>query len=205
MNNFFISHMHYSNYRCDDRQILSPYCVQLIYCFYLFHRLKACENFIFDILFTQCLQRCKSPALYYRLQPGLFESVVLESGQLVREVVLETGPREPSILALDDIRRDLSTLLHNVVVAFAQVNGAGVGGVVVSVNGDRVAGVGGVVVSVNGAGVAGVGRVVVSVNGARVAGVGGVVVSVNGAEVAGVGVIELSLVSTRLECCWLWG
>ncbi|KAF2359735.1 hypothetical protein FHG87_009511, partial [Trinorchestia longiramus] len=56
----------------------------------------------------------------YTNLPSVFESVVLEAGQLVKEVVVECGPHEAPILQVDHVKRNLSTLIHNIVVAFTQ-------------------------------------------------------------------------------------
>ncbi|XP_076044833.1 exocyst complex component secretory 5 [Oratosquilla oratoria] len=52
--------------------------------------------------------------------PHVCEGVIIECAQLVRETVLEAGHREPSLLDHPTVRRDITTLIHNVIVAFAQ-------------------------------------------------------------------------------------
>lgn len=49
------------------------------------------------------------------------ETDIIECAQLVKETVLEGGRREPSLLDHPSISRDIGTLIHNVIVAFAQV------------------------------------------------------------------------------------
>ncbi|XP_063890130.1 LOW QUALITY PROTEIN: exocyst complex component 2-like [Scylla paramamosain] len=52
--------------------------------------------------------------------PYICESVIVECAQLVRETVLEASPKEVPLLDHPTVRRDLTTLIHNVIVAFAQ-------------------------------------------------------------------------------------
>ncbi|KAG0730531.1 Exocyst complex component 2 [Chionoecetes opilio] len=52
--------------------------------------------------------------------PHLCEGVIVECAQLVRETVLEARSREAPLLDHPTVRRDLTTLIHNVIVAFAQ-------------------------------------------------------------------------------------
>lgn len=52
--------------------------------------------------------------------PHLCEGVIVECAQLVRETVLEASPKEVPLLDHPTVRRDLTTLIHNVIVAFAQ-------------------------------------------------------------------------------------
>ncbi|MPC53582.1 hypothetical protein E2C01_047478 [Portunus trituberculatus] len=61
--------------------------------------------------------------LYYwsHCKPHICESVIVECAQLVRETVLEASPKEVPLLDHPTVRRDLTTLIHNVIVAFAQV------------------------------------------------------------------------------------
>ena len=54
-------------------------------------------------------------------QPHICESVIVECAQLVRETVLDAGHRETPLLEHPTVRRDIITLIHNVIVAFAQV------------------------------------------------------------------------------------
>lgn len=55
-------------------------------------------------------------------QPHICENVIVECAQLVRETVLESGPRETPLLDHPTVHRDIITLIHNVIVAFAQVS-----------------------------------------------------------------------------------
>ncbi|KAK4306275.1 hypothetical protein Pmani_021897 [Petrolisthes manimaculis] len=52
--------------------------------------------------------------------PHICESVIIECAQLVRETVLETSHREAPLLDHPTVRKDVMTLIHNVIVAFAQ-------------------------------------------------------------------------------------
>lgn len=52
--------------------------------------------------------------------PHICENVIVECAQLVRETVLETSHRETPLLDHPTVRRDITTLIHNVIVAFAQ-------------------------------------------------------------------------------------
>ncbi|XP_042861226.1 exocyst complex component 2-like [Penaeus japonicus] len=52
--------------------------------------------------------------------PHICENVIVECAQLVRETVLESGPRETPLLDHPTVHRDIITLIHNVIVAFAQ-------------------------------------------------------------------------------------
>lgn len=83
-------------------------------------RLRVCsclvnKGYLFEImLFTAC--DCLSQ------QPHICENVIVECAQLVRETVLESGPRETPLLDHPTVHRDIITLIHNVIVAFAQVS-----------------------------------------------------------------------------------
>ena len=46
----------------------------------------------------------------------------MECAQLVRETVLESGQREPSLLDHATVNKNITTLIENVIVAFAQVS-----------------------------------------------------------------------------------
>lgn len=52
--------------------------------------------------------------------PHLCENVIVECAQLVRETVLEATYRETPLVDHPTVRRDIMTLIHNVIVAFAQ-------------------------------------------------------------------------------------
>ncbi|KAK8724030.1 hypothetical protein OTU49_011406 [Cherax quadricarinatus] len=52
--------------------------------------------------------------------PHICENVIVECAQLVRETVLDTSHRETSLVDHPTVRRDILTLIHNVIVAFAQ-------------------------------------------------------------------------------------
>lgn len=52
--------------------------------------------------------------------PHICENVIVECAQLVRETVLDAGHRETPLLDHPTVRRDIITLIHNVIVAFAQ-------------------------------------------------------------------------------------
>ncbi|XP_042225701.1 exocyst complex component 2-like isoform X2 [Homarus americanus] len=52
--------------------------------------------------------------------PHICENVIVECAQLVRETVLETSHHESPLIDHPTVRRDIMTLIHNVIVAFAQ-------------------------------------------------------------------------------------
>ncbi|CAL4124677.1 unnamed protein product, partial [Meganyctiphanes norvegica] len=52
--------------------------------------------------------------------PHNCEGVIIECAQLVRETVLEASYRETALLEHPTVGRDICTLIHNVIVAFAQ-------------------------------------------------------------------------------------
>ncbi|KAB7496858.1 Exocyst complex component 2 [Armadillidium nasatum] len=56
----------------------------------------------------------------YTHLPQICEGDIIECAQLVKETVLEGGRREPSLLDHPNISKDIGTLIHNVIVAFAQ-------------------------------------------------------------------------------------
>ncbi|MCL4138819.1 UNVERIFIED_CONTAM: hypothetical protein GTU68_063382, partial [Idotea baltica] len=56
----------------------------------------------------------------YTQLPQICEGDIIECAQLVNETVLEGGRREPSLLDHPSISKDVGTLIHNVIVAFAQ-------------------------------------------------------------------------------------
>lgn len=56
----------------------------------------------------------------YTQLPHICENVIVECAQLVRETVLDTGHREMPLLDHPTVRRDIITLIHNVIVAFAK-------------------------------------------------------------------------------------
>ncbi|KAG7167081.1 Exocyst complex component 2-like 2, partial [Homarus americanus] len=51
--------------------------------------------------------------------PHICENVIVECAQLVRETVLETSHHESPLIDHPTVRRDIMTLIHNVIVAFA--------------------------------------------------------------------------------------